>query len=217
MFESGKPVLYSFRRCPYAIRGRMALAAANIKCELREVVLSDKPAEMLAISAKGTVPVLQLTDGQVIDESLDLMHWALQQSDPEHWLNVNEDETQLLIKCNDGEFKQNLDRYKYFNRYPEHSQEYYRSQAEAFLLNLEEHLQINKGAGLVANKLSLADIAIFPFIRQFSRVDYDWFLNSPYHETKQWLSNIEESNRFKIVMKKYQVWKNGVASQYLCV
>ena len=208
MPESGKPVLYSFRRCPYAIRGRMALAAANIKCELREVVLSDKPAEMLAISTKGTVPVLQLTDGQVIDESLDVMHWALQQSDPEHWLNVNEDETQLLVERNDGEFKQNLDRYKYFNRYPEHSQEYYRNQAESFLLTLEDHLQINKCAGLVADKLSLADIAIFPFIRQFSRVDYDWFLNSPYHETKQWLSNIEGSEKFLNVMNKYQVWAN---------
>jgi glutathione S-transferase len=217
MFESGKPVLYSFRRCPYAIRGRMALVAANIKCELREVVLSDKPAEMLAISAKGTVPVLQLTEGQVIDESLDVMYWALQQSDPEHWLNVNEDETQLLIKCNDGEFKQNLDRYKYFNRYPEHSQEYYRSQAEAFLLNLEEHLQINKGAGLVDKKQSLADIAIFPFIRQFSRVDYDWFLNSPYVELKQWLSNIEESERFLNVMKKYKHWKNEMPPQFICV
>ncbi|MBT5403216.1 MAG: glutathione S-transferase [Crocinitomicaceae bacterium] len=211
---SGHPILYSFRRCPYAIRGRIALAAANIKCELREVVLSDKPAEMLAISAKGTVPVLQLDDGQVIDESLDVMHWALQQSDPEHWLNVNEDETQLLIKCNDGEFKQNLDRYKYFNRYPEHSQEYYRKQAEAFLLNLEEHLQVNNGSGLVANKLSLADIAIFPFIRQFSRVDYDWFLNSPYHETKQWLSHIEESQRFQNVMKKYLTWTNTNKIEY---
>ncbi len=209
MSEPEFPVLYSFRRCPYAIRGRMALAAANIKCELREVVLSDKPAEMLAISAKGTVPVLQLTDGQVIDESLDLMNWALQQSDPEHWLNVSEDKTQLLIKGNDGEFKQNLDRYKYFNRYPEHPQEYYRSQAEAFLLNLEEHLQINKGAGLVDNTQSLADIAIFPFIRQFSRVDHDWFINSPYVELKRWLSNIEGSERFLKVMNKYQVWTNA--------
>lgn len=187
----------------------MALAAANINCELREVVLSNKPSEMMEISSKGTVPVLQLQDGKVIDESLDVMHWALQQSDPEHWLNVREDETQSLIELNDGEFKQNLDRYKYFTRYPEHPQQYYRAQAESFLPKLEENLQINKGAGLVDKKLSLADIAIFPFIRQFSRVDYDWFLSSSYAELKQWLSDIEASEIFLNVMKKYRVWTNA--------
>jgi glutathione S-transferase len=188
----------------------MALLAANIKCELREVVLRDKPAEMISISAKGTVPVLKLANGQVLDESLDVMSWALQQSDPEQWLNVNNDETQALIKLNDGEFKDNLDRYKYFTRYPEQPQEYYRNQAEKFLFRLEQQLQENGGGGLVANKLSLADIAIFPFVRQFSRVDYDWFTRTPYIETKQWLSAILESSRFQSVMKKYETWKPGI-------
>lgn len=209
MDNSDYPVLYSFRRCPYAMRGRMAILAAGVKCQMREVLLSDKPDEMLAISNKGTVPVLQLTDGRIIDESLDVMYWALQQSDPDQWLKTDKEETRALIEHNDFDFKDKLDRYKYFVRYPEHSQKHYREQAEEFLDELEKRLKENKGVGLMDKRLSLADIAIFPFIRQFSRVDYDWFDNSPYLKIRKWLKRLEESNRFQHVMKKYELWTSA--------
>jgi glutathione S-transferase len=208
------PVLYSFRRCPYAIRSRMALAAASIKCEMREVVLPDKPAEMLAISSKGTVPVLQFADGQVLDESMDIMYWALQQSDPEHWLDTNKDETQSLIEKNDFAFKDKLDRYKYFVSYPEYPQEYYRQQAEEYLVELEQRLKNNNEKGLIEERVRLADIAIFPFIRQFSRVDYDWFSNSAYTNLKQWLEKFEQASLFKSVMTKYKPWVTGGNTEY---
>ena len=127
------PVLYTFRRCPYAIRARMALEYASITCELREVKLSNKPPAMINISSKGTVPVLQLVDGRVIDESLDIMLWALGQTDPDHWLDLENNDGRLLIERNDKEFTQYLEQYKYFQRFPEHSQLYYREKAEIFI------------------------------------------------------------------------------------
>ena len=126
------PILYSFRRCPYAIRARLALAYAGIAVEIREVALKNKPEQMLAISPKGTVPVLQLPDGRVLEESLDIMHWALAHHDPEHWLAFDT-KAETLIKWNDGDFKYSLDRYKYAARYPEFSQAYYGQQTEHFL------------------------------------------------------------------------------------
>ncbi len=134
------PVLYTFRRCPYAIRARMALEYASITCELREVKLSNKPPAMINISSKGTVPVLQLVDGRVIDESLDIMLWALGQTDPDHWLDLEKNDGRSLIDVNDQEFTQYLDQYKYFKRYPEHSQLYYREKAEKFIVVLETNL-----------------------------------------------------------------------------
>ena len=137
------PILYSFRRCPYTIRARLAIKVSHIQVELREVSLADKPSEMLRYSPKGTVPVLILSDGSVIEESRDIMLWALQQNDPQQWLcassQVNE-EINSLIEFNDGEFKQQLDNYKYADRFPEHSLEDYRQRAEVFLLQLEERL-----------------------------------------------------------------------------
>ena len=208
------PVLYSFRRCPYAIRARMAIASADIRCELREVKLSDKPGEMLRLSPKGTVPVLQLPDGKVIDESLEVMYWALQQNDPGSWLRLDPDSANTLIQKNDGEFKLNLDRYKYHVRYPENSQLFYRQAAEEFLQLIEEALVSHNSKGLLQDKITLADIAIFPFIRQFSRVDYDWFRSSDYHLTLAWLDKIEGSTLFKKVMFKYEPWQAGRGNSY---
>ncbi|WP_255852244.1 glutathione S-transferase [Marinobacterium rhizophilum] len=209
------PVLYSFRRCPYAMRARLALACAGIRCELREVVLRDKPIEMLAISAKGTVPVLQLPPdsgnpgaGQVIAESIDIMHWALQQRDPAHWLALTAQEADAsaaLISRNDGEFKWALDRYKYADRYPQHSAEEYRSMADPFLRTLEARLQ--QGTGLVADRCTLADAAIFPFVRQFSMVDPAWFNASEYRALRQWLNDWLASSLFASVMTKYPQWQ----------
>lgn len=203
------PVLYSFRRCPYAMRARMALAAASIRCELREVLLRDKPRAMLAISSKGTVPVLQTQAGEVIDESLDLMHWALQQSDPDDWLAADQILCQKLITMNDYAFKIWLDRYKYSDRFPEKPQQFYREKAEEFLSILEHHLSEHAGKGLLGEKLSIADIAIFPFIRQFSIVDRKWFNHSNYHFLINWLHDLENSPLFLSVMEKYQPWKPG--------
>jgi len=204
-----KPVLYSFRRCPYAIRARMALEYASINCELREVKLSNKPQTMINISNKGTVPVLQLTDGSVIDESLDIMLWALEQTDPDQWLGVEQKNTLLLIEKYDQEFTQYLDQYKYFQRYPEHSQLYYREKAEIFIELLETNLQEHSGIALVSNRLTLVDVAIFPFIRQFAHVDWEWFSNSQYKNLISWLLKFEESELFLAVMNKHEPWQEN--------
>lgn len=203
------PVLYSFRRCPYAIRARMALKYASIEYELREVILSNKPQVMIILSNKGTVPVLQLTDGKIIDESLDVMLWALQQSDPDNWLHVEPQNTRLLIENNDNGFKLYLDRYKYFQRFPEESQLYYRENAEEFIKLLESRLRQNGGIGLVTGHISLADVAIFPFIRQFAHVDWEWFSNSQYKNLISWLLRFEQSELFISVMKKHKPWQEN--------
>ncbi len=199
------PILYSFRRCPYAIRARMAIAYASIKLEMREVSLAKKPASMLAISPKGTVPVLELSD-RVIDESLDVMGWALQQSDPDNWLAPETQiEQQSLIAENDSEFKGWLDRYKYWDRYPQQSQQDYRINAEKFIAKLERRLQTK--SYLCGAKICLADIAIFPFIRQFAFVDKPWFDNSNYPAVQRWLNHFLHSDLFDRVMQKHAVWQ----------
>ena len=203
---SEKHILYSFRRCPYAIRARMALRYSGVKVQLRELVLRDKPAEMLRISPKGTVPVLQLADGRVIDESLDIMVWALSQNDPQSWLPQGDLlQTSLsLIRENDGDFKQYLDRYKYTDRFPTHSAEDYRKQACNFLEQLETRL--SQQEYLMSDRITLADVAIFPFIRQFAFVDKSWFDQSVYGCLRHWLERFLGSPLFLQVMQKYPVW-----------
>jgi glutathione S-transferase len=198
------PILYSYRRCPYAMRARMALSYAGIAVEVREISLKDKPAHMLQVSPKATVPVLVLPDGQVIDQSLQIMQWALQQHDADGWLSADPQHTALLIAENDGSFKQNLDRYKYAIRFPEHSAADYRQQGELFLAKLELHLQ--QTSFLLSNKISLADIAIFPFIRQFAAVDGDWFASADYIKLKSWLQHLVESELFQGAMLKYPTY-----------
>lgn len=179
----------------------MALSYAGITVEIREVSLKDKPAHLLQVSPKGTVPVLILEDGLVIEQSLDIMHWALQQHDPDGWLSVELQQQGLLIAENDGSFKQNLDRYKYAIRFPEHSAEHYRQQGERFLEKLEQCLQHN--AFLFGNAAGLADIAIFPFIRQFAAVDSVWFEAAAYPRLKLWLQSLINSILFESVMVKH--------------
>lgn len=209
------PILYSFRRCPYAIRARMAIAYAGINYELREVSLKNKPKEMLDISPKGTTPVLQIFIPQsfvVIEESRDIMNWAIAQNDPQNWGNLPNESFAIanhLISTNDHEFKQALDRYKYANRFPERSSEFYRQQAEEFLQVLERQLQQNHTfttnlaiSFLVCDRQTLADVAIFPFVRQLAYVDIDWFRSSPYIHLQQWLKWHETSALFELVMQK---------------
>jgi glutathione S-transferase len=204
------PILYSFRRCPYAIRARLAIKHCGITVELREVILSDKPEEMMTASPKGTVPVLILPDGSVIDESMDIIHWALSVNDPENWLPDNNElirNTDNLININDGSFKENLDHYKYANRYPEFSAKEYRSQAEKFIQALEGLLKNSNY--LIGKRITLTDIAIFPFVRQFAFVDKNWFDNTEYKELQLWLENMLNMELFASVMKKYPKWVSG--------
>ncbi len=198
------PTLYSFRRCPYAMRARMALRYSAVAVNIVEVSLKAKPPEMLALSSKGTVPVLSVED-RVIDESLEIMRWALEQNDPQDWLLKDDPAAQqlsaTLIEANDQVFKLHLNRYKYAERYPEHPMEHYRAEGEVFLRRLDELLQ--QRACLVADHLSLADIALAPFIRQFAHVDRDWFAQTPYRHLQVWLQEILESTLFSAIMAKH--------------
>ena len=204
------PILYSFRRCPYAIRARMAIKYSGITVEHREVVLADKPEDMLIKSTKGTVPVLILPDGKVIDESLDVMRWALNINDPENWLPEDKaiaQKTNELIDTNDGSFKKHLDHYKYSVRFPEQPADIYRNQAEEFLQVLDKLL--GKSIYLLGERITMVDVALFPFIRQFAFVDKDWFDQSQYTNLQDWLNNFLNLNLFTEVMKKYPKWKPG--------
>ena len=202
------PVLYSFRRCPYAMRARMTLIYSSINPELREVLLKDKPSSMLAISAKGTVPVLQLPDSNVLDQSRDIMHWALAINDPQQWLD-EEIATSIseLIDYNDNQFKTHLDHYKYWERFPAESKNFYRTQGESFLQRLEQ--QLNNQRYLLADTISMADIALFPFIRQFAFVDKSWFDQAPYPKLQAWLQGLLDSRLFLAAMKKLPPWHEG--------
>jgi glutathione S-transferase len=207
----GLPVLYSFRRCPYAMRARMAIYASGERCALREVVLRNKPPEMIAVSPKGTVPVIVLPDARVIDESLEIMRWALDRNDPEEWLaplDSDRDDIEALIAENDGAFKDNLDRYKYPTRYADTDPVHHRRQGTTFLEKLDARLL--KNAYLCGDRFTLADAAISPFIRQFANTDRGWFDALDLPGLQRWLNGILESNRFSAVMEKYPVWQSGL-------
>ncbi|MGU3349269.1 glutathione S-transferase [Pseudomonas monsensis] len=191
--------LYSFRRCPYAMRARMALRYCAVPVEIVEVSLKAKPAEMLAISPKGTVPVLD-AGGQVIDESLEIMRWALAQHDPQGWLLGGDPRIAELIEANDQVFKVHLNRYKYAERYPEQPMEVYRAEGALFLQRLDELLTDREY--LLADHLSLADVALLPFVRQFAHVDREWFAQTPYVRLQAWLQRFLESELFTAIMKK---------------
>ena len=197
-----RPVLYSFRRCPYAMRARLAIASAGLECRLREVVLRDKPAAMLEASPKGTVPVLVLADGAVIEESLDIMHHALERDDPEDWMQpdtgTREDMLALIEAC-DSDFKHHLDRYKYATRYDDAD--------AAFLKRLDG--QLSDRDQLFGGRISLADMAIMPFVRQFANADRNWFDAQDLPHLQRWLTGHLESARFKAVMPKIAQWQPG--------
>jgi len=206
------PRLYSFRRCPYAMRARLGILFADQKVQLREVVLKNKPAQMLAISPKGTVPVLELAEGDsskrlVIEESREILEWALQQKDPQGLLKVDLANAQTLLDQNDNEFKHWLDRYKYADRHPELSQLEYRQQGEVFLQELDNLL--GKNRYLLGDNISIADIGIMPFVRQFAHVDREMFYSLPYPNLQQWLRDWLEHPVFQQVMIKFQPWQEG--------
>lgn len=195
-----EPILYSFRRCPYAIRARMALAVSETACEIREVRLRDKPAGMLAASPKGTVPVLLLPHGQVIDESLDIMRWALSRHDPEGWL---EGDDAALIAANDGAFKHHLDRYKYPDR---HASDPLAHRASGLVWLAELDARLGRHAYLCGDARTLADAAILPFVRQFAAVDRGWFDARPLPALQRWLATGLASPLFEAIMAPRPIW-----------
>lgn len=203
---NARPIFYSFRRCPYAMRARMAVAVSGIETELREVVLRDKPSAMIAASPKATVPVVVLPDGRVIEESLDIMHWALGQNDPENWLDRDSDN---LIPANDGPFKAALDRYKYPHRYDLENGEAHRDIAMEHLVLLDTILLDQPY--LAGRARGLADIALFPFVRQFAATDQAWFDAQPMPGLQRWLNRHLESDLFASIMHRYPQWKAGDA------
>ncbi|MDE0590870.1 glutathione S-transferase [Halocynthiibacter sp. C4] len=198
-------ILYSFRRCPYAMRARLALASAGIKCELREILLRDKPEEMLAASPKGTVPVL-IAEGEVIDESLDIMLWSLKRNDPEAWLDVP-NEAFALIERSDTEFKTALDRYKYATRYEDADRETEREKAAVFLRDLDQRLSEN--TFLFGETRTIADMATVTFVRQYANVDRAWFDTQDWPHLIRWLEEFLASERFAKIMVKHPVWQSG--------
>lgn len=196
-------ILYSFRRCPFAMRTRLALASSGTQYELREVRLSDKPAAMLSASPKGTVPVLLTADGTVIEESLAIMRWALEVHDPEGWL---ERDDPALIATNDGMFKHHLDRYKYPDRHGSVA-ESHREDGLRFLRELDGRLS---SAGQLCGPVpGLTDAAIVPFVRQFAAVDRDWFYAQPLPHLKMWLTNHLASDLFTTIMRRVPLWSLG--------
>ncbi len=196
------PVLWSFRRCPYAMRARLALCASGQQVELREILLRDKPQAFLAASPSATVPCLETGD-EVIDESLDIMRWALAQNDPQGWLDMPEESGALIRLC-DGPFKTALDRYKYATRFPDHDPIAERAQASAFIQDLEARL--TGFEALFGRTITLADMAILPFVRQFAHVDPAWFQSQPWPNVISWLEGFKASELFGKVMHKFPVW-----------
>jgi len=201
------PVLYSFRRCPYAMRARLALAVSGTAYELREVVLARKPQALLQASPKGTVPVLVLPDGAVLEQSLDIMLWALRRHDPQQWLPTSAlelDRAMTLIAQCDGEFKANLDRYKYPNRYALADGLEHRSLGAQFLQTLDTILETL--GFLHGNHWGLVDAAIAPFVRQFAHTDPAWFASQPWPALQHWLTDFEASGLYLRIMDKFPAW-----------
>ena len=196
-----RPLLYTYRRCPYAMRARMALISAGVAFDAFEISLRDKPAAMLAASPKGTVPVLVLQNGQVLEESLHIVRWAFEQGAQDWWVRAQTPSNQALIAQNDGAFKQQLDRYKYPERYVAGERDAQRDEAISGLLHPLEH-RLASQAFLGGREACAADLAIFPFVRQFRAVDATWFDAQRLPATQQWLQNWLQSVRFDQCMKK---------------
>ena len=199
------PILYSFRRCPYAIRARLALAYSGIEYEHREILLKNRPDELIELSPKGTVPVLQLTDGTVIDESIDVMKWALFQNDRDNWYIDKIDEQDSFIERNDGEFKKRLDEYKYHVRFQDGTYSDYQKAVGEILATYD--LILANSNFLCGEKIRLVDMALLPFIRQCAHVDLDWF-NDHFPFLSKWMEEFKTSDLFLSIMKKYDVWES---------
>ena len=199
-------ILYSFRRWPYAIRARLALSYLDFNFEHREVHLKNRPEELYNISPKGTVPVLYLDSNTIINESLEIMLWVNKNLDKINLLHINSDKQLILINENDTNFKYWLDRYKYFERFPENTKDYYFEKSSFFLTKIEKLLKYN--TYIINDKIQLIDLAIIPFIRQFANVDFDLF-KSKFYNITNWYIKIIDSDRFKNIMNKYEFWSNN--------
>ena len=204
-----QPILWSFRRCPYAMRARLAIQSSGLAVHLREILLRDKPPEFIADSAKATVPVLKLPHGEVIEESLDVMRWALAQNDPEDWRDIFEDDPQFasaVLTELDGAFKTALDRYKYASRYDNGQEDafHHRAIGVDFLERIDRRL--SQQPYLSGTKAGFLDFASLPFIRQFRIADPDWFVQQDWAHLHPWLTDFLQSQRFAGVMKKYKPW-----------
>lgn len=217
MNKSPSPILYTFRRCPFAIRARMAIYESKVKVEIREVLLRKKPKAMIKLSPKGTVPVLFINQNKILDESIDIMKWALKLNDPNNILkniDIKEINSDLLITNIDTKFKYHLDRYKYSNRYSDKGKPInpieHRNKCQEILIDIDKLLNSNNGHYIYGGNISFIDIAIFPLIRQFRIADKEWFDNMmDLINVKLWLHNMLEENLFKEVMYKYKPWLAG--------
>ena len=202
------PILYTFRRCPYAMRARFAIRSSKIIVEIREIKLQEKPSEFLKISPKGTVPVLITNSGEILEESLDIIYWALNKNDPHKWLAKgtleNQDITKLLDDL-ENKFKPNLDKYKYPSRFSGVDKYLHRDKNLCFLKKLNSYLENNKS--LNCEHLSLLDYAIFPFVRQFRNVDQEWFDKLNFIFLNKWINQIIDSKDFSSIMKKFKKWE----------
>ena len=199
------PILYSFRRCPYAMRARLAIYVSGLQVELREILLQDKAPELLLASPKATVPVL-ITNKEVIDESFDIMVWCLKQSDPEHWLAMPDEGYEWILRS-DGPFKEALDHTKYSVRFPDLDPKLEQAKALKFLTDL--NLQIGNSNWVFGAGCSLADMALLPFIRQFSNIDKNWFYGQNLSNVYRWLDHFLRTDIFIKIMKKYNMWSVG--------
>ena len=201
------PILWTFRRCPYAMRARLAIVSAGVDVELREILLRDKPKAFLEASPKGTVPVVEAED-RVIEESLDVMLWALEQNDPEGWRDMPGFGFDLISEA-DGPFKAALDRYKYASRHPDVDVGAEQHTAGLFLHRLNQMLE---GRHFLFDQTPrLADMAVLPFVRQFAHVDLAWFEGQPWPHVQSWLNAFKASDRFQSIMTKYEPWSAGQA------
>ncbi|MCK0097088.1 glutathione S-transferase [Yoonia sp. F2084L] len=202
---SALPILWTFRRCPYAMRARLAIQSSGQQVVLQEILLKEKPAPFLAASPKGTVPVVQDGDG-VIDESRDVMLWALGRNDPEGWLDMPKEGDALIDIC-DGPFKSALDHTKYAVRFPDRDEAHERAKAMVFLNDLNDRL--GRTDFLMGSKRTLADVAILPFVRQFANTDRAWFDAQGLGPLTKWLDDFLASDRFHAIMTKYPPWQAG--------
>ena len=205
-----QPIFWSFRRCPYAMRARLAVCSAGIQVELREILLRDKPDAFLRASPKGTVPVVELADGTVLEESRDVMQWALSQNDPDGWLDVQRRDpegTVAFLEALDGPFKTHLDRYKYASRYDLEAALKHREAGAAMLVEFDAKL--GSQPSLSGKKNGLLDVATLPFVRQFRIADPVWFDAQPWPHLHRWLQAFLASGQFATVMNKYTVWQEG--------
>ena len=205
-----RPVFWSFRRCPYAMRARLAVTISQTKVELREILLRDKPAQFVTASPKATVPVLQLPDGHVIEESLDVMMWALRRNDPEGWLacmEANPEKVSRFFERLDGPFKHHLDRYKYASRYDKEAALIHRQEGAEILAEFNAILASQPA--LSGEDLGLLDFGSLPFVRQFRIADPEWFDAEDWPHLQAWLMAFLDSSLFAAVMKKYAPWENG--------